>query len=335
MSLGKLAALAVVVSSLIAEAQSFHTTVDPLPNENQAGKCSYDLTIPEAVKEVHAVFVLYDRGQDIMRFYGDPDVGELADKHDLALMMAHQCPAKRAPGGPEEMDMDPSHGIGRAMFTALDQFAHESNHPELSSAKVILLGFSGTGALFAHFVGFSPERVVAAILANPGHYDPVGMDNVELPPAGIRVPEMIMVGGADKISGTERPYQYFRRYREQGAPWAFVVQNQTPHCCVINAKSLIVHWLDEIIKLREPSATKPLRDIDQHGGWLGYVGNCSTKVIDGWGDATWNACGAVIKSEGKEPPRQSLPAGWFPNKQVANEWLEFVKQPYHPVTSLP
>ena len=61
-------------------------------------------------------------------------------------MMAHQYPAKKAPGGPEEMDMDPSHGVSRALFTALDQFAQKSGHPELSAAKLVLLGFSGTGA---------------------------------------------------------------------------------------------------------------------------------------------------------------------------------------------
>jgi pimeloyl-ACP methyl ester carboxylesterase len=88
------------------------------------------------------------------------------------------------------MDMHPSHGIGRALFTALDLFAHESGHAELSSSKLILLGFSGTGALFAHFVGYSPDRVVAAILADPGHYDPVGMDNVRLSTAAISVPEL-------------------------------------------------------------------------------------------------------------------------------------------------
>jgi len=83
-------------------------------------------------------------------------------------MMPHQCPAKNAPGGPKEMDMDPSHGVGRALFSALDQFARQSGHPELSSAKLILLGFSGTGALFAHFVGFAPDRIVASIPADPG-----------------------------------------------------------------------------------------------------------------------------------------------------------------------
>jgi hypothetical protein len=112
-----------------------------------------------------------------MQFYSDREVIAFARRHHLALLMPHQCPARNAPG-------------------------------ELSSAKLILLGFSGTGALFAHFVGYASDRVVGSILTDPGHYDPVGVDNVRLPPAALAVPELIMVGGADEVSGTERPYNY-------------------------------------------------------------------------------------------------------------------------------
>jgi len=42
-------------------------------------------------------------------------------------------------------------------------------------------GEAGTAALFAHFVGWATNRVVASIIANPGHYDPVGVDKVQLP----------------------------------------------------------------------------------------------------------------------------------------------------------
>lgn len=229
-----------------------------------------------------------------MKFYSDPDVIAFARHHDLALMMPHQCPAKNAPGGPKEMDMDPSHGVGRALFSALDQFAHQSGHAELSSSKLILLGFSGTGALFAHFVGYAPDRIVASIPTDPGHYDPVGVDTVRLPPEGLAVPELIMVGGADQVSGTQRPYDYFRLYRDRGAPWVFLVQNRTPHCCIINTKSLVLAWLDQIIKLREPSPSAPLRKIDDSRGWVGYIRTCASDVHDDWGTPIWNVCDASI-----------------------------------------
>jgi hypothetical protein len=319
----------------LAQAQSFETTVAPLSNETLVGPCQYDLTLPAGRRAVRAVWVTFDRGRDIMKFYSDPDVVAFARRHDLALMMPHQCPAKNAPGGPKEMDMDPSHGVGRALFTALDQFAHQSGHSELSSAKLILLGFSGTGALFAHFVGYSPDRIVASIPTDPGHYDPVGVDNVHLPSSALGVPEFIMTGGADKICGTQQPYDYFRRYRDRGAPWLFLVQNKTPHCCIINAKSLMLVWLDEIIKMRQPSPTKPLHTVDDSRGWMGFIRTCPSDVHDDWGAPTWDARDASIQPVGHAAPRSKIPAGWLPSFRVATEWLEFIKQPTHPTTSLP
>jgi dienelactone hydrolase len=270
-----------------------------------------------------------------MKFYSDLDVVAFAQHHGLALMMPHQCPGKNAPGGPEEMDMDPSHGVGRALFAALDQFAQQSGHPELASAKLILLGFSGTGALFAHFVGFAPERIVASISTDPGHYDPVGIDNVRMPSSALGIPELIMAGGADKVSGTERPYRYFRRYRDQGAPWAFLIQNKTPHCCIVNTKSLMLAWLDRIIALRQPLPRKPLRKIDDSHGWMGFIRMCPSGADDHWGDSISNVCDARIQPVGDTAPADELPSGWFPSHRIAIKWLEFIKQPTHPVTSLP
>jgi hypothetical protein len=159
------AILAIFISfAANALAQSFQTTVQPQPKEDLAQSCHYELTLVAGKQKVHGVWVIYDRGPQITSFYSDPDVAALAKRNQLALLLAHQCNSINAPGGPEEMDMDPSHGIGRALFTALDQFAQQSNHPELSSSKLVLLGFSGTGALFAHFEEYAPNRVIAAVL---------------------------------------------------------------------------------------------------------------------------------------------------------------------------
>jgi len=233
------------------------------------------------------------------------------------------------------MDMDPSHGVGRALFTALEQFAAASGHQELAKAKLILLGFSGTGALFAHFPGYAPDRVVAAMPADPGHYDPVGVDNVRLPPAALDVPELVIAGGADKVSGTQRPYDYFRQYRDRGAPWMFLVQNKTPHCCIINTKPLLLAWLEQIVELRRPSATQSLRKIDVSRGWAGYIRTCQAEVHDTWGTPTWDVCDASVQPVGKAAPANKIPAGWLPSERLANDWLALIRQPTHPLTSMP
>lgn len=66
---------------------------------------------------------------------------------------------------------------------------------------------------------------------------------MNLSPRGASVPQLIIVGSADSRSGTQGPHDYFRRRFDRCAPCTFVVQNETPHGCTINAKSLVLTWL--------------------------------------------------------------------------------------------
>ncbi len=115
------------------------------------------------------------------------------------------------------MDMYPEHGLGRSLLTALNTIGRESGHPELGNAKLIVLGFSGTGAYFGHFVAYSPDRVLAAILANPGANDPDNVDKIRLDQNGVAVPELIIVGGVDTISGTAKPLQFLQPLSPKGS----------------------------------------------------------------------------------------------------------------------
>ena len=120
-----------------------------------------------------------------------------------ALLLHGHSPGKKAEDR-GDLNMEPASGLGPVLFRALHQFAEVSGHPELSDAKLILLGLSGTGSLCARMVEFAPSRVVAAILSSPGHYVPLGMDTVRLNRDGWEVPELIMGGGGrDDVSGTE------------------------------------------------------------------------------------------------------------------------------------
>ena len=106
------------------------------------------------------------------------------------------------------MNVDPSKGIGRALFSALTLLARTSGDPELASAKLILLGFSGTGSLVGRLAelrrtGFSRHST------DPGHSDPLGMDTISLSPTAAAIPQLILSGSADAVSGTQRPYAYF------------------------------------------------------------------------------------------------------------------------------
>lgn len=308
----------------------FQTAVAPNPDEDILGDCRYEIMIPNPAEPIRAVWVIFDRGRDMLRYYGDSDVQAFAYRKDLALLLAFHCRAK----GYEDMDVDPTKGIGRALLTALDQFAKSSGHSEVASAKLILMSFSGGGSLVARMTAFSPDRVIAAIPANPGHFDPLGMDTVTLSSEAMPIPQLILTGSTDPVSGTKRPYEYFWKYFQQGAPWAFVIQNKVPHCCIINGKNLILLWIEAMLEERQaPDGT--LRPVDRDEGWSVFIAMLETETKDTWGEKTSGLTKAQIQRSTAHPPQNMLPAGWLPNHRVAKEWLSFVKQPEHPVTSLP
>jgi len=163
--------LLLACGSAMAQLPEYKATIAPRAGENVAQPCDYRALFPAGDRKVRAAWVTYDRGPDITSFYSDPEVMAFAKRNDLAMVLAIQCPAKHA-SEQGEMDMYPEHGLGRSLFSALTKIGMESHQAELGNAKLIVLGFSGTGAYFGHFVAFAPSRVLAAILTNPGTDDP-------------------------------------------------------------------------------------------------------------------------------------------------------------------
>src|SRR5438874_8423318 len=223
--------LLLTCASAVAQLQEYKATDIPRAGENIAQPCDYQALFPAGDRPVRAAWVTYDRGPDITHFYTDPEVLAFAKRNDLAMVLAIQCPAKYS-SEKGEMDMYPEHGFGRSLLTVLNTIGRESGHPELGNAKLIVLGFSGTGAYFGHFVAYSPDRVLAAILANPGANDPDNVDKIRLDQNGVAVPELIIVGGVDTISGTAKPYNFLQPLSPKGSPCVYLVQNKISHCCI-------------------------------------------------------------------------------------------------------
>jgi hypothetical protein len=319
---------------------TFQTSVVPRPDEDVAEACKYEVTLPNASQRVKGVWVMFERSLDVLRYYQDADVRAFARRHDLALLFPFHCRSKSETGG--DMNVDPRRGLGRALFAGLAQLAKVSNHPELASAKLILLGFSGTGSLVGRLAEYAPERVLAVIPTDPGHFDPLGMDTIMLSPKAAVIPQLILAGSADAVSGTQRPYAYFRRNFDQGAPWTFVVQNQAPHCCIMNAKDLILEWLDAVVvrRIRRTTgqygfiATKPTDATDCPGQTPPVRWSWCRSSKDTWGGDTWSVTHATIDRRQRPPPGM-MPAGWLPTGAFAQRWRAFVTRPEHPVTMPP
>jgi len=67
------------------------------------------------------------------------------------------------------------------------------------------MSFSGGGSLVARLAGYAPDRVIAAIPADPSQFDPLGMDTVNLSQTALAIPQLILTGSAAPVSGTKRP----------------------------------------------------------------------------------------------------------------------------------
>jgi dienelactone hydrolase len=251
---------------------------------------------------------------DFTEFYRSRQIRAYAASRQLALILAMHCRSKEI----EDMDVDPTRGIGRALFTALAQLADSESRPELNSAPLIAMGWSGAGSLVGRLAAFRPERYLAGIAYEPGQYDPLGMDTITLRGDAIRKPQLIIVGGADDHVGTERPYSYFRKYFDLGAPWTFVIQNRTPHCCLQNAQGLILDWLDDVLVTKQD----PIPN-----GLFGYLAVEQSQTKDGWHNATFNATGARVGRKVCQPRPKELCAGWLPSLSFAENWLQFVRRP--------
>ena len=214
------------------------------------------------------------------------------------------------------MIVDPGKGVGRALFTALDQFAIEQHRPELRTAPLIAMGWSGAGSLVGRLAGYRPERYLAGVAYAPGQYEPLGMDTIELSQEAIRMPQLIIANGGDTINGTQRPYNYFKKYFDKGAPWTFAIQNQTPHCCLQNAQPLILEWLSGIL------TTPP--QLWGTGTW-GFLSIKFSDIADEWKEPVFNAISARAGDK-NHPKAKEISAGWLPSRTFAEAWLRFVRR---------
>ena len=310
------------------------TVVTPLPTEDINGSCHYLLKIPQANRRIRGVWLIFDRGRDVHDLASDPDVITFSRKFDLAILLQSHCPGKLA-ADHEDMNMEPAEGLGPSLLRALDQLAQETQHPELSKADLILLGFSGAGPLSGRLIAEYPNRILAGILSAPGHFPPLGISTVSLDHNAQRIPELIIAGGADNVSGTKLPYEYFAKNRRQGAPWTFVVQNRSPHCCTANVKLLMLDWLAAVLKQRMPGKEGlPLRKIDAEGSWLGFIHTEPTAIQDAFHFNTFDVTSAEIVRAKAGGPTGTQEASWLPNAAVAQEWLSFVEQKSHPILPL-
>lgn len=308
---------------------SFHTTVAPKSDEDVADPCQYELRILSERKRIRGLFVVFERGPELQHFYEEPEIAAFAREHDLALLMPMGCPAKDH----GDIDVDPDRGLGRSLLTVIDQLSVTTNHPELKTVPLLLMGFSGAGALVGRLVGFAPDRIEAAIVSHGGQVAPLGLDTISLSGAALKIPELILVGGKDGVVGTEVAYSYFSKYWGLGAPWLFATQNDANHFCNEDATDLILAWLNAV--LDNSGSKQASAGVNKNRGYYAFFRKEPTGLFDHSHVPLMGAVDLRYAQPSEVPPKDAVPAGWLPSKDVALSWERFATLPDHHATVKP
>lgn len=322
-----IAAVSLSECSAQSAVTSFRTIVAPKSGEDVANPCEYELRILSEDKRIHGLFVVFERGPELQHFYEEPEIAAFAREHDLAMLMPMGCPAKDH----GDIDVDPNRGLGRALLTAADKLSVITNHPELKTAPLIVLGFSGAGALAGRLVGFAPDRIEAAILSHGGQVPPLNLDTISLSGAALKIPELILVGGKDEVVETELAYSYFSKYWRLGAPWLFATQNDAGHFCNEDATDLILAWLTTI--LENSTSKQPLVGVNR--GYYAFFRKKPTGSLDHGHLPLMGAVDLKFAQPSDAPPKGAVPGGWLPSKDVALSWERFATFPDHHATVKP
>ncbi len=279
--------------------------VAPLPGEDVARPCVFEIALAPVAAQ-RGLLVVYQRG-DSAAFYEDAEVRATAAELGYAMVWAHECDA-RSTG-----DLQPlaSEGPARMLPAALVQLAHATGHPELTTAKMILFGFSAGGVLTATMANGYPERLLGTVQYAAGSAY-VDLDDVRVTAAGAALPTLILANGEDDAAGTSRSFRYFQRGRARGAVWAYGVQPGVGHCCTLSTRAVVLPWI------------KAVAAGSDGAGVRSYFVCSPDGVTDDQGETDCSFSAASLVRGAGLPREQN---GWLPDSTTAAAWLQWVSVP--------
>lgn len=283
-------------------AQTFDVSLLPGENFDTAG---FRLWHPEDIENLRGVLVLVPGSNgDGRAEVEDSTWRELAKKHDLALLGVHMTDKRHSQMFIERY-VDVSKGSGAALLRAVDRFAEESEHPELSKAPLLLWGMSAGGQFNYEFALWKPERVLAFIVNKGGIYY-----SAQASEAAQQVPGFFFIGETDLEFRNDIIAGIFAINRRAGALWALAVEPGVSHA-VAGSRDMAVMFFDELIPLRlaevpsDEDEAPVLRPLDRD---VGYIADPKSLAIQPAANA----------------PQTTYPTSWLPTEALARAWRELV-----------
>ena len=292
------------------------TSVAPLKGEDLAGPCVYDLSIFDASVPIRGVLVIFDRA-DSNQVAANAQVRGLAASMNFALLFPHQCNA--ASYG--DIQVNAAKGPGRAMTSALNQLAIQTDHPELIYAPLVLYGFSAAGVLSATMANQMPSRVLGVVIfAGASPY--VQLNQVTPTKAALSIPFLLLSSDADIAAGTSRDQMFFNAGWAAGAPWSWAVQHNVGHCCAASTIPIILPWIAGLGTQRL-SSTGAIAAVNATAGQMNLF-TCTPSGV--WDVTGYQNCEFTYAAQGGAFPTQrpAGSAGWLPDQASAAAWLAWV-----------
>ena len=266
--------LAIALLSSPLRAEVFSKEYAPASGESSlACAASYRLWTPDGVTFLRGVIV-HQHGCGTGP--AEASAAAVEDVHWRALAKKHECallaPAYSVAERSCRIWSDPRNGSEAAFLKALDDFAAETNHPELRTAPWCLWGHSGGGGWASIMLARHPNRVVAAWLrsgAALARRNRSG-ESIPIPEESYQIPIVLNPGvqesASPRFSRTWSDCQtMFSKFREKNAPVCFAPDPQTEHECG-DSRYAAIPFFDECLRLRLPeknTASNELKPLDR------------------------------------------------------------------------
>jgi len=282
----------------VANAETFEVTMAPGAIHNMA---AFKLWVNPEVKKIRGILILNPGSNGDGRNNVEDEYWQaFANKHDFALMGTYLTD-HRHPNMMIEEYIRVSQGSGQAMLDAIDHFATESGHAELSHAPFLLWGHSAGGELNYEIAAWIPERVIAFVVNHGGYY------YSSIPPEATRqTPGLFFVGLDDLPSRNAIIKGIFLTNRRAGALWALAEEKGVGHE-VVGSRDLAVEFYEAVMKKRLPENAmgyESLRPLTEDTGTLASIYTHAITQLS-----------ADVKRE---------ETSWMVSAELASSWQVFV-----------
>jgi poly(3-hydroxybutyrate) depolymerase len=288
-------ALLVLAMAMFASAATLDEAAPPGANY---AKAEFRLWLPDGASAIKAIVVLVPGSNGDGRPSADDPVWQtFATRLNLALVGCRFTDKPHDQNFIEDY-VNVSQGSGQALLDTLAVFGRRAQHPELTTAPLLMWGMSAGGQFNYEFAAWKPERV-AAFVVNKG-----GIYYTALTPRATRaVPAILFTGEKDLESRVQTITGLFAVNRRGGAVWSIAEEPGAAHI-VGRSRDMAMIFFEDILPLRlgDGAALKPLAES------AGLIGDPKTKTFRPVSDG----------------PAPNYPVSWLPTARVARAWQALV-----------